>query len=528
MKLLIADDDRQIREGIREGIDWSEIGIADVLLASDSREALTLFAEAEPDIVITDIRMPGMDGLELLSRIRRIRPATKVIILSAYNDFDYMKRAMQYGASDYEVKPIRARSLINLIKKMRDEIVKDRVTEEAYRKYKIAYRDSFIRNWLNGTVRDRLVILEELAQCSFDAKGGMFCAVLEPQYREVRLERLRALGDELEAALEEMRQDAPWLLHRADDRLVLVMKAQHSMLYFQQTKSRLQRILKRVAADGGCAPFAAGFSGLGNAAEIQRLYAEAEAAMERQFYADGEAGMPVGSPPAGAPVPLERGPVVSLLDRAKLRQAVREGDEAAVQALLGAEFDRLASEARYCRESVATFCQTLLDMLAECSAPADATARRKAELSGGSAPVSFKACHRLVMEAYAETTRSCRAERRSQLGSMMRRIGDYIERHYREELTVELLAEQAGITPNYFSHLFKKEFGIAFKEHVNRLRVNRAKELLESTNLLVYEIGQRVGYANYAYFIQVFKKLEGYSPSELRKKAAIEEKLNNL
>jgi two-component system response regulator YesN len=122
MKLLITDDDRQIREGIVEGIDWNSIGINEVRSASNGVEALEIFNAFSPEIVVTDIRMPGVDGLELLKEVKRQKPSSKVIIISGYADFEYAKTAISFGAMDYILKPIRTRSLISLIMQARESV----------------------------------------------------------------------------------------------------------------------------------------------------------------------------------------------------------------------------------------------------------------------------------------------------------------------------------------------------------------------------------------------------------------------
>ncbi|MGO4543108.1 response regulator, partial [Paenibacillus sp. 2TAB19] len=120
MKLLIVDDDEQIRSGMEQGIDWAALDIEEVVTASNGLEAMIQFTEHMPEIVVTDVRMPGMDGLELLERIKEIKSETRVVILSGYNEFEYLKKAIQLDAVDYEMKPIRVRNFIALIQKIKE------------------------------------------------------------------------------------------------------------------------------------------------------------------------------------------------------------------------------------------------------------------------------------------------------------------------------------------------------------------------------------------------------------------------
>jgi two-component system sensor histidine kinase YesM len=122
MKLLILDDDVQIREGIKNGIDWKGLGFEDVRCAGDGITGLKIASEAKADIVISDVRMPGMDGLEFLLHIKMILPDIKVILISGYDDFEYLQKAVQYHADDYELKPIKVRSLIKRVQELQDRI----------------------------------------------------------------------------------------------------------------------------------------------------------------------------------------------------------------------------------------------------------------------------------------------------------------------------------------------------------------------------------------------------------------------
>jgi two-component system response regulator YesN len=115
MKLLILDDDIQIREGLERGIDWKSAGFEEVRSAGDGVMGLRVAREMAPDIVLSDVRMPGMDGLEFLHAVKDIFPRIKVVLISGYDDFEYLQKAVRYHADAYELKPVRIRRLLSLI-----------------------------------------------------------------------------------------------------------------------------------------------------------------------------------------------------------------------------------------------------------------------------------------------------------------------------------------------------------------------------------------------------------------------------
>ncbi|WP_217593520.1 helix-turn-helix domain-containing protein [Cohnella sp. GbtcB17] len=524
MKLLIADDDRQIREGIKEGIDWASLGIEEVLTASSGTEAFELFSAALPELVVMEDDMPGMDGLELLRRIKDARPATKVIILSGYNDFKYLKKAIQWDAADYEMKPIRARSLIRLIKKVSEEIVRERVSEETFRKYLASHKELFVEDLANGRIGDRLILLDGLMQYyRFDAKGTLLL---------VRIERDRS-GAEAEAAEARSSNEAMLLsagegreseagelwLETKDGALIGLIKLETaSYLYARHAavslKNRLTDRIREAYAAGGCS-WSAGISGPGSAAEFNGLLMQAKEALDRRLYAGKGAVHAFGDADR-----LRDDTIRGVADDEDFKALIREAGAARLAERIDAEFARLREEKAYSEKSVAAYCKTLIRLLVlvrESSAELAEFVRVRSEQLDSLPFNELGEYADFVRTAYDEVFGPYGHAGAARLSALMQLADAFIRQHYTQELTVERVAEYVGKTPNYFSHLFKKEMGVPFREYVNRLRIAKAKELIERTTDRIYEIGERVGFSDYAYFTQVFRKLEGCPPTAFRK-----------
>lgn len=523
MKLLIVDDDRQIREGIKEGIDWSALGIEEVATASNGLEALELFGRSFPEIVLTDVRMPGMDGLELLGRIKEMKASTKVVILSGFNDFEYLKKAIQLDAADYEMKPIRAGHLVRLIRKIKEDLVREQVSAEAFHSYLESRRDVFVEELLAGRMTDRLIVVEGLKQhFDFDARGTLICACLEIEGEAERT------SSALQAAADRLQEERPFgkpeskdlLLRSGEGKLVLLVRPEtSSYLYARQLigelKNRLLACVRAAEAAAGL-PAAAGISEPGNAAGISELLAQANEALAWKLYA----GHSCAHAFEGSRKLLSS-PIAGLLEQEEFKSQLRLAHRDRLLDMISGEFERLRQEQAHDAKSVQQYCANLIRLLMLLPASpsfvmSEWIERQLARLDGGYF-VYLDDFKDMVLSAYEEACGSSAGAAPANRSALMQRADEYIREHYAQDLTVEKVAEHVGKTPNYFSHLFKKELGVPFREYVNRLRISKAKELILRTNDRIYEIGEKVGFSDYAYFTQVFRKLEGRPPTSLRK-----------
>lgn len=530
MKLLIADDDQQIREGIQEAIDWSALGVHTTAIASNGIEALRWFQDHLPEIVITDVRMPGMDGLELLRRIKETKPSTKVVILSGYDDFEYLKKAVQLDAVDYEMKPIRVRHLIALIQKVKEDIVRERVSREAFEKYRESYRAKFLDELLEGKISDRLVILQGLEQhCAFDAKGSLIGVLMRFDDSET------GLSSDVEPLLKEwfpklfgasdLKSQGLCLSSKEGEGVLLLRLETVSYLYYHQfvreLRNRFAEWNREIERSGGTS-FSVGISQAGSASDLPDLIRQARDALGNRIYA-GKQSLHVYEPSAR----LSDEPIIGLLGDEEFKRMVLQGSFDSVEKAITREFAGLQASRSQSEKSLRRYCKSLIQLFMAASPERSADlapyilekAERVEETAGFRTIEDYKD---FILSVYREACQRSGGLKPVKLSMAMVRAEAFIRKHYASELTSEMLADHVGKTPNYFSHLFKKEFGIPFKEYVNRLRIAKAKELILHSNDLIYEISEKVGFSDYAYFTQVFKKLEGCPPTALRKGTANE------
>ncbi|MGO4543126.1 helix-turn-helix domain-containing protein, partial [Paenibacillus sp. 2TAB19] len=398
--------------------------------------------------------------------------------------------------------------------------IRERVSEQEFIKYKASYMGNFADELLSGGLSDRMLILEGLQQYfGLDASGSMVCLTVEMDGNWIVDAALTKAAEDLVPRLfhsSHLAERGICLRSRGGKLVFLIQAKTNSFLYYTHFSNEVAVLLREWNRETkllcSCS-FSAGLSSPGNATEIGRLHREANLALAKRLYT-GYGSIHIYE----ASTAIQDKTIVGLLNNSTFISQLSQGVLAEAAVTVNEEFDRLKRERSHTPGSISVYACSLLQQLKVTARniPADVIEQIHEKMTF----IEANACL-LLIDEFKEQVISVFLETSSRLSKglspLMVRSDEFIRRNFTRELTVETLAEYVSKTPNYFSHLFKREFGISFKEYINRLRIAKAKELILGTNDLIYEISERVGFTDYTYFTQVFKKMEGYSPTVLRK-----------
>ena len=363
VKVFLVEDEAIIRHGIRDNIDWGSHGFEFAGEAGDGEYAYPLILKAQPDILVTDIKMPFMDGLELSRLVKKALPRTRIIVLSGYNEFEYAKEAIKIGISDYLLKPVSSAGLIDALKKAADEIREERENSRLLERYFVSYEkyteflDKTDYSGVDRKLINDFLKLGSVEECSPFVEE-YFAAIGEHNYKSLLLRQYMTMD----------------------------------IFYC------VQEFLKKLKAEPPEVPE--------SVVDIKRVPKVIESVEMTKAY-------------------------------------LIEEFTAALQAR-----DR-ASNDRY--------------------------------------------------------------------GSVIRDAKEYIRANFSQsDLSLNRIAVHIGVSPSYFSSIFKQETGQSFVEYLTQVRMERACELLKCTSYRTSEIGEQVGYNDSHYFSSAFKKAMGQSPKEYK------------
>lgn len=363
IKVFLVEDEIVIRRGIRNNVDWEAYGFELVGEAEDGERAYPMILRYEPDILLTDVKMPFMDGLELSRLVKKALPKTKIIILSGYDEFDYAKEAIKIGVSEYLLKPITSVSLIDALKKAAESIQEEQEHTRLLERYFVNYEKYMEfpdQSDYNGVDRK---LIENFLKTG-DVKE---CDIFVDEYFE-------AVGEE--------------------NYLSLLLRQYMTMDIFYCVREFVKSI-----------------------------------------HAGSEEEYP------------------ELNDLKRLSRAIEQ---------------------------------------------AEATKNYLKELF-----------------TFALTVRDTNSNDR--YGQIIREAKDYIAENFSDsEFSLNRIAEYIGVSPSYFSSIFKQGTGQSFIEYLTKVRIGRACELLKCTTLRAAEIGENVGYSDPHYFSAAFKRIKGQSPTDYR------------
>ncbi|MBV6713104.1 response regulator transcription factor [Paenibacillus chitinolyticus] len=510
-KLFFADDEPLIVQGLYNLLPWEQFDLQIAGSARNGLEALEKLKEEPADLLITDIMMPEMTGLELLRRVKLLNPRTKFIILSGYDEFKYVKEGILLGIENYLLKPINIDELEATIKHIlrdweREEISRFRLDED----WKIL-RNNILHRWTNGTIDNK----------EFRERARMLGIPIDHEvYRSAALRivtenepafqfyRLPGLAEECERiGTEELPENCEVIAFPGDgDEITLLFALSGSEV---KVLPALRRMSEWIAGFTGFRVWCAA----GHPEELYQGYPASARAVQAWYQAHL----------------MNEHPGVIVDDLAAY--AFREEDRPALQEPAMDRFVKLLAEGR--RDEIDEFADLFF-------------------VRGDSAhPVPrqpyFNAAIQLMLAVkemekqpdYSEVFAALfRIQTRSGLASQVKRVAagmldsqsdaareysphvaamlEQVKEHYSRELSLKTLSQKLHMHPNYLGQLFQQEMGTSFSDYVNQYRVERATHLLLHTDRKTAEIAQEVGYWDSSYFYRTFKKYAGVSPTELR------------
>jgi Response regulator containing CheY-like receiver domain and AraC-type DNA-binding domain len=527
-KLLIVDDESEIREGINRSIPWADYGITVTGLAKNGREALRLIADEEPDMMLLDIRMPVMNGLEVLEKLPQRQPAPKVVILSGYDDFKYCQQALRSGVADYLLKPCRPQDILAAVQKMREQILAEE-NEAGQREY---LQRQFRENL--DLLREKLLIYliqhETIDIQTALVRWQLYEMELRPQNMGVALVRtdnLKTLahtsGQELELsklAVRNLIRDAlsaaPALKHIIcdynDDLLVLWHLEQENTEMFSARMERLRqnvRISLEITVTIGLGKPAADPAGL------YAAFNSAFLAVEHGFW-EGPDRIIHYSQAAGDGFLINN---ISLQEENAIIQCIRTSDYERLDSALDGFFAPLSRPGMNSRDEVQRVVTALICSMYHVCAERGLNTEK---LFGPNLAILDELAHTATLNELKQKIRACLNLIIEQYPShknqwkVVNSALKIIAENLAEDLSLEIVAQKVFVSSGYLSTIFKQVLQKNFVDCLHEIRVEKAKELLRDFHAKVYEVSIQVGYKDEKYFSQIFKKITGMTPNQYR------------
>lgn len=531
-KLFLVEDEIVVRKGIRDNIDWSAAGFEFCGEASDGEIALPLIQSIRPDVLITDIQMPFMDGLQLSRIVRESMPEIKVIILSGHDEFHYAQQAIKLGVAEYLLKPITPEQLMAVLQRLAAQLAEDRQARENLQDLKDQVEDSLV------TLREKFllkVVLGNIPPTEIIEKAHQLkLEILARAYQVMVVKAELYMGainqisvadlEYIEALISRVTQDHTSIIsfHKDVEEMILIIKGD-SISQLEQHTYFLARLLKEeVESQMECLLTIGIGSPKDRLGNIAQSFAEA---YKNTLSLNGQISLSGLTDQLGSS-DLQK------LDGTLIEQFLKTG--------IKTDLDKFYAN------NIAPLSKSLLNppifLHYYIVGLLIATSRFITRLGGNPGDVLsqwqqpetvislIKTPQQIKEQTYkfllaALNFRDKHTSKKSQYDETIQKAQVYIDEHFADaEISLNQVAAHVSLSGSHFSMIFSRETGETFIEYLTRQRIKKARELLRTTSLNAKEIAFEVGYDNPRYFYLVFKKVCGVSPTNFRLTAEPEPK----
>ena len=542
LKIFLAEDEVVVRETIKRMIPWEELGFELVGEAADGEMALPLLIRQQPDLLITDIKMPFMDGLTLARLAKKEIPGLKVVILSGYDDFNYAKQAIGIGVEDYLLKPITKNALIERLSEIRSRYEHEKTQKEYYEKFQRemqAYEKHSSRDFFEALVggsMDMMEVYKRAEKLGLDIVAEAYNVLIftmncDEDFSGQRDEYSSWEAESLELLENFFAGHSSAMLFRSNIfSYGVLLKGQRETIE-ENTRACVDEIRKILSRqDGRREWFLAVGQSVDRLSQIQKSYHTASRAFSQRYLYDENIlyydEMETMEHPGGQAETEDNAYLqkvdVNALNPAILQKFLSNGLQEETENFVKDYFYAIGQEPMESlvfrnyvilnvRFSVISFIKGL-----GCDTNEMESADTEEVLaeSGKNMESAIAYAKKMISQAIEIRDQNSGNKNRSILKTAV----DFIDSHYMdEEISLNTVANVANVSSNHFSALFSQNMGQTFIEYLTTLRMNKAKELLRCTGMRSSEIAGEIGYKDAHYFSYLFKKTQGMTPSDYRK-----------
>ena len=542
LKIFLAEDEVVVRETIKRMIPWEELGFELVGEAADGEMALPLLIRQQPDLLITDIKMPFMDGLTLARLAKKEIPGLKVVILSGYDDFNYAKQAIGIGVEDYLLKPITKNALIERLSEIRSRYEHEKTQKEYYEKFQRemqAYEKNSSRDFFEALVggsMDMMEVYKRAEKLGLDIVAEAYNVLIftmncDEDFSGQRDEYSSWEAESLELLENFFAGHSSAMLFRSNIfSYGVLLKGQRETIE-ENTRACVDEIRKILSRqDGRREWFLAVGQSVERLSQIQKSYHTASRVFSQRYLYDENIlyydEMETMEHPGGQAETEDNAYLqkvdVNALNPAILQKFLSNGLQEETENFVKDYFYAIGQEPMESlvfrnyvilnvRFSVISFIKGL-----GCDTNEMESADTEEVLaeSGKNMESAIAYAKKKISQAIEIRDQNSGNKNRSILKTAV----DFIDSHYMdEEISLNTVANVANVSSNHFSALFSQNMGQTFIEYLTSLRMNKAKELLRCTGMRSSEIAGEIGYKDAHYFSYLFKKTQGMTPSDYRK-----------
>ena len=528
---LVVDDEPKHRKGLINIIkqfrpDYNING------AKNGQEALEFILSNDVEILITDVKMPIMDGLELTKRVMALKKDIKVIILSAYAHFEYAQKAIALGAFDYLLKPIDSEGIAVMLRKVEDRIKLERGTllekknlEAQLKNTLPVYLEMQLNRWVNKGLNE--IELKEISQIfPFKGKGAIIACEIEGSKNkdenydpEEKDEIKQNIKYWMKEALNSLGHSLSFFLHSDEQIMITILNvSKDTEFHFSEKLNIFNELIEHVKLSYEIKITI----GLSNESDnifdqIGRAYMQAITALSYKFYYEKDSIISFSQ------INHENNAsqVTVLKEEKELMIAIRQLQDEKVNECVAKLFERtiyngLIQPQRF-KEVVSTMILNQIRIFQELMNEEFLDKLKTDALGRIACCKTYSQMKNETVNIVSHLISTQISTKKTKHDDIMKKCIQYIDTNFKDDISLEYMAELFYFNASYFGSLFKSINGITFSQYLQKVRINKAKEYLKNTAAKVYELASGVGYSDPKYFIRVFKNEVGFSPAEYRR-----------